>query len=658
VKGVAAATGDSRKRRRAARYRHARERPDTGFDVVRAARFLLSGIFAFGLFFASTVRADLPAWAAFAGALDVTPHGTQPGLSRDLLGSQNCGFCHNGADPGDENIMPSNTWGGSMMANATRDPVFWAALDVANNDGASIGVPNVGEYCLRCHTPKGWYANRVKPGGSNTLDGSNGCLLRGDHDDDDTGTNDYGGVSCHFCHRLMDQGPQGQPAYLENANAWLDDGDCNGGGEPCRRGPYTYPDGKGPPHAWAYSSYHESSEICGLCHNVTTPDTSEGPLRTLRDASGVDTGVPFPIERTFSEWKLSDFGDRDRIHRDGFGTKLEPSSQIARAQECQHCHMPNSDDPVARACIFDAPGARTGNLATHQFVGGNAWVPNILKGQYGQQLEREFEYNQTMAWARAMLAASAEVQATRTSYVAPTPGVPGSLGLAVKVINLSGHKLPTGYGEGRRMWLNVKVTAGNGATVFESGAYDATTAVLTTDAQAKVYEIVQGIWDPGTSSCRHTDAGGNKEFHFVLNNCVAKDNRIPPLGFTGGTNVEVRPVGYTYPTVPGSTTLVNYDVTNYTAVLPAGAQPPFTVLASLHYQTSSREYIEFLRDEAVDHAFPGENTMCSTAPYTRTPLTVGPQAKTRGQYLYDLWNDPAYGKSPPELVDNSVLTVN
>lgn len=610
-----------------------------------------------GLACASIARADVPDWFAVSGALDVTPHGTQPGLTYDLLGSQNCGFCHRGADPGDENIMPANTWRGSMMANAARDPVFWAALDVANNDGASIGVPNVGEYCLRCHTPKAWYGHRVKPGGGNVLSGANGCLLQGDYDNDDVGTNDYGGESCHFCHRLMPQGPQGQPAFLENGNAWLDDTDCNGEGSPCRRGPYNYTDGSGPPHAWAYSSYHESSEICGLCHNVTTPDTSEGPLRTLRDATGADTGVPFPIERTYGEWKKSDFADRDRIYRNGFGSRLEPSSQIASAQECQHCHMPNSTDPVARACTFDAPGARTGDLPTHQFVGGNTWIPNILKGQYGQQLEREAEFNNTVAWARAMLAASAEVQATNTSYTAPTPGSAGSLGVRVKVINLSGHKLPSGYAEGRRMWLNVKVTAGNGATVFESGAYDPATAVLTVDPQAKVYETKQGIWDAGSGTCKYTDAGGAPQFHFVLNNCIAKDNRIPPLGFAGGTDIEVRPVGYTYPTEPGSTKLVNYDVTNYTATLPAGTQPPFTVIATLNYQTASREYIEFLRDEAVDNAFPAENTMCSTAPYTRTPFTVGPQNKTRGQYLYDLWNTPAYGKSPPEVVDNATLAV-
>ena len=44
------------------------------------------------------------------------------------------------------------------------------------------------------------------------------------------------------------------------------------------------------------------------------------------------------------------------------------------------------------------------------------------------------------------------------------------MALAIKVTNLTGHKLPTGYSEGRRMWLNVQVRDANGGLVFESGA--------------------------------------------------------------------------------------------------------------------------------------------------------------------------------------------
>jgi hypothetical protein len=37
--------------------------------------------------------------------------------------------------------------------------------------------------------------------------------------------------------------------------------------------------------------------------------------------------------------------------------------------------------------------------------------------------------------------------------------------------------------------------------------------------------------------------------------------------------------------------------------------------------------------------------MCEGGP--GRPFAVGPQGLTRGAYLYGLWSNPAYGKSPP-----------
>lgn len=36
------------------------------------------------------------------------------------------------------------------MGQAGRDPLMWAALSVTNNTS-----PDTGDFCLRCHTPKG-----------------------------------------------------------------------------------------------------------------------------------------------------------------------------------------------------------------------------------------------------------------------------------------------------------------------------------------------------------------------------------------------------------------------------------------------------------------------------------------------------------------------
>ena len=597
--------------------------------------------------------------SANALAIDFTPHGTQPGLAWALEDPQSCMACHRGFSGNSPQFMPHSTWGGSMMANAARDPLFWAALDVANKD-----FPGAGDFCLRCHTPPGWMNGRVVKaigGGSSGPGGASGCQLTGDFNDDDNKGNDYAGITCHFCHRMMPTGPGGQAGMIGNANIWIDnatscttpDGSVYGG--PCRRGPYTYANGMlEAPHGWVKSAYHEDSTLCGSCHDVTTPDTDVGPLKTLVLEGGVTTTRPMPIERTYSEWNSSLFSDA--IYRDGLGEGASGTPAIARAQQCQSCHMRSSVDATAKACNQNPDGSRTGNLPVHEFAGANTWIPAIIKAEYANSVTgfgREADYDRTIASAQAMLAAAAQVQTSILSYTAPTAGSAGSISVRVKVTNLSGHKLPTGYSEGRRMWLNVKALSATNAVVGESAAYDPLTAELTLDGQAKVYETLQGIWTPGSpGECKIEDAG-KAQFHFVLNNCIRKDNRIPPLGFhpasASDPNAdEMRPVGYTYAeTSAGSGTLVNYDTSDYVFTLPAGTARPIQVKAELKFQVSSKEYIEFLRDQAITAPIiPAENTLCAAGP--NRPFDVGPQSVSRGEYMFQLWTNPTYGKSPPE----------
>jgi hypothetical protein len=78
---------------------------------------------------------------------------------------------------------------------------------------------------------------------------------------------------------------------------------------------------------------------------------------------------------------------------------------------------------------------------------------------------------------------------------------------------------------------------------------------------------------------------------------------------------------------------------------------PVRVDAELQFQVSSKEYIEFLRDQAIAApAVPAENTLCTSGP--GRPFDVGPQSVSRGEYMFQLWNNPAYGKSPPERAGN------
>lgn len=593
------------------------------------------------------------------GQIDFTPHGTQPGLNFDLEPPADCSGCHKGGSLADDEInMPHATWQGSMKANATRDPLFWAALDVANND-----IPGVGDFCLKCHTPQGWFnGNVVKSAevGQPSVDGANGCELGGSHTENDSATNDFAGVTCQFCHRIDKHGPNGEAQILENASVWLDDESCdNGGFGPCRKGPYKYPDFNTPPHPWKYSGFIQSAEFCGSCHNVSSPTIEQNGVFSVAKRfwhEGVQTQLAMPVERTYSEWQHSYFADL--IFRDPFNElPTDRLPVLAEGENCQTCHMPQSTSDEARACIFDGldqdgNGRRKGDLATHQFAGGNTWIPQVIKAIYGDALEandsspgRKAALDLTTSYAFDMLQnKSALIEASVTSQSTE------QLDLAVKVTNLTGHKLPTGYPEGRRIWINVEVRDGSDQLFWESGSYDVNTGELTKDDQLKVYESIPGIWNETTNDCEITDDNDNKMFHFVRNNCIGKDNRIPPLGFRGAENIEMKSVGITYPVDPENPSqVVNYDVTDYQVPI-AGETGPFEVTTTLKFQIASKDYIEFLERQAVDNSFETENQMCD-----RT-WAVGPADQSRGAFMKDLWE--TYGRAAPVDMVLDFLVVN
>lgn len=590
-----------------------------------------------------------------AFAQDFTAHGTQPGLNVTLEEPDTCATCHGKIyNPPAESYMPHDSWGGSMMSHATRDPLFWAALDVANRD-----VPGVGDWCLRCHTTQGWYGGRVRktglPAPGDLVNGTNGCLLQGDHDDLDNGSNDYAGITCHTCHRMTESGPGGQLAPAGSGNLWLDDSlDCNGFFGPCRYGPkhYELDDPLQPPHGFAYSPFTVRSAQCGTCHDVSSPIVNGTPVRSHILLDGTDTGRPFPAERTFSEWQQSAF--REVLLADSLETPGKAAPLTSGHQDCQDCHMRTTQDANARACMQNPMGSRSGQLSVHEFVGGNSWMLKIIDGLYGTNILRSEAIQRAMTWSEDLLT---QRSATLTIDLDPLPAGDTNLQARVRITNLAGHKLPTGYGEGRRMWLHLVVRDANNAVVFESGAWDANTGVLASSPTPKVYEVLQGVWDSGAGLCRTEDGGGRKLFHFALNNCVAKDNRIPPRGFRPATaqdpnGEDLRPVGYVYPeTSPGSGVLVHYDDTPFTIPVLNSTPRPLQVSATLRYQVASKDYIDFLRDEAANGAFPSENAMCGRN------WTIGPGNKSRGQFMHDLWSDPQYGRSPPiNMVSASATT--
>ena len=117
------------------------------------------------------------AMAALSVPSTIDQPGTQPGDVRNLESPDKCDNCHGGYDPA---VEPAFNWRASMMANAGRDPIFWATLAITEQD-----LDGAGDLCIRCHSTAGWLAGRSTP-----TDGSG--LTAGDAD----------GVECDFCHKL------------------------------------------------------------------------------------------------------------------------------------------------------------------------------------------------------------------------------------------------------------------------------------------------------------------------------------------------------------------------------------------------------------------------------------------------------------------------
>ncbi|MEZ4650725.1 MAG: FlgD immunoglobulin-like domain containing protein [Candidatus Eisenbacteria bacterium] len=486
--------------------------------------------------------------------------GSQPFDVIGFSSKTTCAVCHGGFDPSSE---PTHGFGGTMMGYAMIDPLFLAALTVAEQD-----APSSGDLCLRCHAPFGWLAGRSNP--------TDGSQL--------TGT-DFEAVTCEFCHRMVDPVYVGgvSPAEDQGILALLDVPDSYSNGQYVvdpqarRRGPYT---DANPPHAFLPSPVHQSSDFCGTCHDVSNPvfervsgpDYAPGPLDEA--APSIDSATLFPLERTYSEWKNSEFASTG-VFAPEFAGNL-PDGYVS---SCQDCHMA---DVEGRGAI-GAP--IRSDLGFHDLTGGSSWMLGVLAAIRPADVDAT-QAADGAARAVALLELAAQVD------VVTTPTGQG-YDAEITVTNRTGHKLPTGYPEGRRMWLHVEAKDAGGVTVYESGAYDAATGILTEDEDARIYEARLGI-SPGLAGALGAGPGG-ESFHFTLNDSLYKDNRIPPLGFTnanfdtfGGLPVDPHWEG------PGSRYAdgQNWDVSTY--ALPASAR---TLTVTLYYQSTSKEYVEFLRDE-------------------------------------------------------------
>jgi hypothetical protein len=587
-----------------------------------------------------------------AGAADTVPTdiqqpGTQPNEVGNLEAPDKCDNCHGGYN---SSVEPAHNWRGSMMAHAGRDPIFWATLAIAEQD-----FDGAGDLCIRCHSTGGWLAGRSTP-----TDGSG--LAAGDSD----------GVECDFCHKLTNPddsewlGVMNAPFIANDLGdppvGYYASGMASLWGGSDKLGPY--PDAEAR-HQFLESRFHRSVDFCGTCHDVSNPAVgnlapghgtqptadpviADGVLGGPVDGKAAFNNFPYQygiVERTFSEYKsglisqtlVSDYpnlppelqgGALQAVYEAAIasGANGNYADGAPRYFSCQTCHM----RPVEGAGCNKRGAPVRSDLPLHDMTGGNYWMPQAIQyldglgklrlgGGLTETTRQAMDDGALRAQQQLALAASLDVS-----------------GHKVKIVNHTGHKLISGYPEGRRMWLNIKWYDAAGQLLREDGEYGALDVdldgdgVLETTVQTlldldgtntKIYEAHMGMtkawaeklvalnsqhyapivlsYDRVTGASTYTlgeladpsnpDAY-HETFHFVLNDTVIKDNRIPPYGmdYEEARKRNALPVPDSQYGGPGGT----YDHFDEVTLSPPSGADHASI--DLLYQPTSWEYIQFL----------------------------------------------------------------
>jgi hypothetical protein len=584
------------------------------------------------------------AFAANTVPTDVQLPGTQPQEIGNLESPNKCDNCHGGYNSA---VEPAHNWRGSMMAHAGRDPIFWATVAIAEQD-----FDGVGDLCIRCHSTAGWLAGRSTP-----TDGSG--LAASDSD----------GVDCDFCHKLTNPddsqhlGNITAPFAPKNSTeGFYGSGMSSVWGGSDKLGPYDDAEAR---HQFMQSFFHRDRDFCGTCHDVSNPvtgDLAHNRGQMLDPATVIASGVPGSpvegkaafnnppyaygvVERTFSEYKsgqisqtlVDDYPNLPESLRGGIlegiylvatknGTESANYQNPAapRYFSCQTCHM----RPVTGTGANKRGVPVRTDLPLHDMTGGNYWMPSVIeyldgKGKLrlggGMSPDLIASMNDGALRAKEQLELAATLEVDESSN-------------KVKVINHSGHKLITGYPEGRRMWLNIKWYNDQNVPLREDGKYGPITALINgesvnvntilnlNDPNTRIWQAHMGMtqeWAqqlislgypaelPLSFNRLNGDVSSNlgqlatgefgtehETFHFVLNNIVIQDNRIPPYQMS----YDIAKKRNALP-VPADQFGGGQEGSFYQHYAEVDLNPPAGATRaeiSLMYQPTSWEYIQFL----------------------------------------------------------------
>jgi hypothetical protein len=509
----------------------------------------------------------------------------------DFAGSGLCVMCHQDlTDAANADVSITGHWRSTMMANAAKDPA-WRAK-VASETARTPALQDVIEQkCAACHVPMA--ATQAKVGGQAVTLSGNGLLspanpLHAAAQD---------GVSCALCHQI-------QPANLGTAKSFSGGYEIDTSTAPPNRimfGPYQNPFGRPMQmhtgYLPAFGAHTNSAAFCATCHNLITP---------FVDANGQLAGE-FPEQMPFTEWQNSAFGAG------------------AGAVSCQACHMPQANGGV----IISPMPARLAPrqpFFQHQFVGGNAFMVNLLKANAAA-----LGVTATADQMAATAARTADQLARGASLglvSAARDGGSGDLVIKLQINPATGHKLPTSF-PSRRAWLHVTVSDSAGKIVFESGRpqADGSIAGNAADADPTAFEphydlITQPdqvqIYEPIMA-----DTTGKVTYTLLRAAAFAKDNRLLPAGADKArlpAEIAVRGQAAQDANFTGGSDQITYRI----AV--ASSSGPLTVQAELLYQPLS---YRFIQDMLADSGANGRAFAQFLAAADRTPNRIAALAPVK-----------------------------
>lgn len=486
-----------------------------------------------------------------------------------FAGSGNCAECHSNltTDIG-ENVSIDADWRSTMMANSSKDPLWQAKVhtEVLRSPFISDAIE---KKCSRCHMPM---ANIEAEHEQKTIKifGENGFL----NVNSEYHIMAMDGVSCTVCHQIQDGN------YLGTKEGFTGEFKIDLVTEKPDRKIYgQYSDPIQDPmrmhvkYTPVYGSHIEKSELCATCHILyTNPYDENGNLITDQNGNPIE----FPEQTPYLEWENSVYGD-------GIGND---------DKSCQACHIPKAEGTVKIANRPAQMISPRDNFGKHYFVGGNAFMLNILKNNIEllNLTAEKKHFDTTIQRTINMLKSSADIS------IGNINNNNGILEIPITVINKSGHKLPTGY-PARRVWIHLIVKDSNGNVVFESGKVEANGKIIGNNADEDAtqyephYDIIDSqdkvqIYEPIME-----DNNGNITYTLMRAMDYKKDNRLLPEGFdkiNAIKDIAVKGNAIDDNNFVGGKDTVIYkvDISGYTA--------PFTIIVELKFQSISYRFFEDL----------------------------------------------------------------